>query len=400
MTSAATQAGGKPSATAIRFPFTSVPLLLALAAAIGNAIGHTGTSTMPFQIGALIDDQGLSASNAGLFGFVQVAVFAASMVLIAPFVDRISARLLGLAGIGLVVLGSALIYATPWSMVSFLFTALMGVGFGFAFAATIAALSRGEKAEQLYAISNGMGLVFVFLVVTALPFAAVAFQPLGAFAGIAIFCLITAPLIWFLKVEGSAPASASAPVGVPGWSVLRAPGALGLIALWFMFSLGTGAVWAFSERMGRAADLAPEVIGLLLSLSIAFGIFGTLVAGMLGARIGPVLKIGGGLAVTGLGCAMMGLSSGVITFGVGVCLYWIGYMYLYSVLLGAAAAIDPGGRLGTFGGGAERMAYALGAWIGGVTVDHLGLVAVGLLGAGGCLIAFVLGLPGLLRRTR
>src|ERR1700743_3371313 len=73
-------------------------LLLVLAVCVGSGLAHFPTSTMPFQIGALVDGTGLSAPMAGIFGFCEVGALAFAMILIAPWLDRVAPFAVAMAG--------------------------------------------------------------------------------------------------------------------------------------------------------------------------------------------------------------------------------------------------------------------------------------------------------------
>ena len=89
-----------------------------------------------------------------------------------------------------------------------------------------------------------------------------------------------------------------------------------------------------------------------------------------------------------------------MSYSAGVLLYWIFYMYLYAYLLGTSAALDPSGRMGTAGGGCERLAFAVGAPIGGLIVDHASYGMLGLLAAVLCILAIPLCLAKLAAALR
>jgi predicted MFS family arabinose efflux permease len=80
--------------------------------------------------------------------------------------------------------------------------------------------------------------------------------------------------------------------------------------------------------------------------------------------------------------------------------YWIFYMFVYSYLLGTAAVLDPAGRVGTLGGGLERLGFALGAGVGGILAQHVTYSSTGVLGFCTCLLGPAVGFPSLLRALK
>ncbi|WP_313801823.1 MFS transporter [Sphingobium sp.] len=355
------------------------PIGTVLAACVGAGIAHLGTSTMPFQVGALMDGLGLSASAAGMFGFFEVGALAISMLLISPFISRLNPALIAFGGGGIGTIAHLLLYHAPGTLpILCLIAALAGAGYGLVFAAMVSGVAACRNADRIYAIANGGALVVIVALMAALPAASARFGPMGPFIGIAIVILITAPA--YLGFS-NCPRSKQDPSALPFQKV----GVVPLLAIWAAFSLGTGAVWSFAERIGNHLQLAPETVGVILSASTLCGMAGTMVGAALSGKIGRLTALLIGLTATAAGCLLLGFAFNAVSYALGVLCYWVFYMFLYSYLLGSAAAIDPSGRIGTAGGGCERLGFALGAPLGGILVDHLSYQAVGMLGAIGCL---------------
>ena len=344
---------------------------------------------MPFQIGALVDGSHRSASEAGLFGFFQVGALALGMILISGWVDRVPPRRIASGGCLLALLanlGLCLALDFPLQIVLAL---AAGLGYGFVFAATVAAAATANEPDRLYAIGNGGALLIVVGVMTALPAARVHFGALGVFAALAALPLLCAPFL-----VGFTAGRRSREIPVAAW---RIPGAVGLLFAWGMFSAGTGALYAFSERIGTGIHLAPAQIALVLSSGVFVGVLGTGVAALLGSKVNRPLALTLGLCGSSLACLLLGFSTNLTWFAAGVSVYWVFYMFLYSYLLGTAAVLDPSGRVGTLGGGLERLGYALGAGAGGVLAEHVSYSATGVLGFCGCIVGLLAGCPSLFR---
>jgi predicted MFS family arabinose efflux permease len=355
-------------------------------------LAHVGTSTMPFQIGAIIDGGHRSASEAGFFGFLEVAALAISMVLISAWIDRLSPRRIALAGCLLALIANGGLSLAHGFSLQALFAIMTGVGYGCVFAATVAAAAAVAEPDRLYAIANGGALLVVVLTMSALPSARDRFGPLGVFAALAALAVFAAP--WLLGLQ-SAPQTPS--TQRVSW---RVPGAAGLLFGWAAFSAGTSAVYAFSERIGVALQLPPNQIALVLSSGLVVGVLGTAAAAVLGAAVNRPLVLVTGLCGTAIACLVLGLASGLIGFTTGVLMYWIFYMFLYSYLLGTAAVLDPTGRVGTLGAGLERLGFALGAGAGGLLAGHTSYSATGFLAFGGCMVGLFVGFPSLFRALR
>ena len=68
-------------------------------------------------------------------------------------------------------------------------------------------------------------------------------------------------------------------------------------------------------------------------------------------------------------------------------------MFLYSYLLGTAAVLDPAGRVGTLGGGLEKLGVAVGVFAAGQLAQHASYSSTGLLGFASCLVGLSVGFP-------
>jgi len=344
---------------------------------------------MPLQIGALMDAAGRSASQAGLFGFCQIGALAFGMILISSRLDR--------AHPGAIAIGSALLATTAnvgqcfvhFFPLQLLFGALTGLAFGFIFAATIAGAAGCRDSDRLYGIGNGGGLVLIMMVVAGLPVAANHFGPRAIFMGIAALSLVCSVFFSGLK-RGQRYATDER----VSW---RTEGVPGLLFSWVALSMGTGAVYSFSERIGRQNHLTSEVIGVVLSAGLFVGLFGTLTAAFVVDRVSRSHALIIGMVGTGASCLLLGYSANLASFAAGIFLYLLFYMFLYCYLLGTAAQLDSTGRVGALGGGLERLSYSVGVWIGGLLAEYISYATIGLLGFAGCMLGLVFGFPSLFR---
>lgn len=366
---------------------TSDGIALILAVAVASGIAHLGTSTMPFQVGALMDGRGLSASMAGVFGLFEIGALAISMILLSPIIHRFSSVTISLGGAVLAAVAHAVMFLLPATTPPLLACAtLAGIGYGLVFAAAITGASTARNPDRVYALGNVGAILFIVVMMMIIPLASAKLGAMGAFPAIAALILIVTPAMLRFK---SKPALLTPPPA----RVLSQPATIGLLIMWACYSLGTGALWSFAERIGTRLEIHPELIATILSASTACGVLGSVVAAMLGGRLPRIPLMLVGLAGTAISCILMGYASGTISFALGVLTYWVFYMFQYALFLGTAATFDAEGRLGTLGGGCERLAFAVGAPIGGLIVDHGSFGALGLLGFASCVITIPVCMP-------
>jgi predicted MFS family arabinose efflux permease len=357
---------------------------------VGSAVAHLGTSAMPFQIGALIDGAKLSASQAGLFSLCEVGALALSMVVIAPWIGSLSARRVAWTGVALVGLAGAALSQTTLFPLLLLLGMVAGLGFGLAFAATVAAASSLDDPDRVYAAGNGGALLLLVGSMSVLPIGGRYFGPMGIFLALTAVMIVFAVLLFGFPTRPARSEGRVRGAGIP-------PGSVALIAVWMCFSFGNGAIWTFAERIAREQGLPSGSIVYVLSIGIFFGIAGTSLAVWFGGSANRVVALGIGLIGTGLSCLAIGYGSTLVVFAGGVIGYWIFSMFLYSYLMGTAAVFDPLGRVGTLCGGLERLAFGVGALAGGLVADHVSYPSVGALAALGSVVAMLAALPILSR---
>lgn len=362
---------------------------LIVAVCVGSGLAHSGTSTMPFQVGALIDGSRISAGQAGLFGFVEVGALALGMLLIAQRIDRLPIRALAVISALLAASANAALFLVRAFPVQLLCAAVAGSCFGFVFAATIASAASSEEPDRLYAVGNGGSLLLIMIILTTLPMVAARLGTLGIFAGIAALAVISC-----LFLRGLRRGVRAEQQRVAAWRIKGVPG---LLFSWAAFSMGTGALYAFSERIGKSIHLTSETIGIVLSGGLLVGVAGTAAAAYFAGRINRRWALRVGILGSGLACLLLGYAGNLLFFTLGVFTYWICYMFLYSYLLGSAAQLDSTGRVGTIGGGMERLGYGAGAYIGGLLAEHAGYSVTGILGFCGCVLGCLIGFPSLFR---
>lgn len=366
--------------------------LLVIAVCVGSGLAHTGTSTMPFQIGALMDGSHHSASEAGTFGFFEVGALALGMILISAWIDRIPPRRIAVTGCLLAALANAGLYFTSALPLQIALAATAGLGYGFVFAATVAGAAATSDPDRIYAIGNGGALLLVVSLMSVLPAAGSHLGALGIFVALAVLALLCSPFLLTFKVGKRTEETRLA-----AW---RTPGAPGLLIAWAAFSTGTGALYAFSERLGTSISLTPVQISTVLSAGIFVGLIGTIAAALMGRRVNRPWALIVGMSGSGLSCLLLGFATNLVLYAAGIFAYWIFYMFLYSYLLGTAAVLDPAGRVGTLGGGLERLGYGVGAGIGGMLAEHTTYSMTGVLGFTGCLLGIALGFPSLFRALK
>jgi predicted MFS family arabinose efflux permease len=349
---------------------------LILAYAVSSVIAHMCTSALPFQVGSLIDGYGFSATAAGLVGFFQIGSLALSMIFFSPLTRRYRPLPVCLAGMVLAAACNVGIFLLPGSLPLICLLAVgIGIGYGLVLTAAVAAAAASPHPDAIYAAGNSGALVLLIAMLSVLPAAISLFGSRGTFIAIALLIIVSMPVLAGFRARTGAAAET---VAVPA----RWVGVLPLLAIWSLMSFGTGAVWGFAERAGIALpDVSRATVGYILSGSVFAGLLGTGLAALLCDRLNRVTALGIGLIGAGLACLLLVATRSIWVFAAAAALYWVTTMFVYVLLLGAAAAIDRAGRLGTLGTGCERLAFAISAPISGLIADHGSLLWIGVMAA-------------------
>jgi predicted MFS family arabinose efflux permease len=364
-------------------------LLLLLAVGVGMGLAHMSTSTMPLQIGALMDGAHRTAAQAGYFGFAQVAALAFSMVMMAGWVDRVPPWQTAISGCVLIVVANLGLFSVGGFAAQLAFGAAAGCGYGAVFSAAIAAAAATAEPDRVYAIGNGGALMVVVSVMSSIPAVDHAKGPRGIFLAIAAAALVSGILLRSL--------TRGAHVQEVRLSAWRTPGAPGLLLAWGAWSSGAGGLYAFSERIGVRLARSPDEVAWVLSAGVFIGIIGTAATAILGRRVSRPLVLIVGVAGSALSCLLVGYAWDLAAYATGVFAYWIFTMFTYSYLLGTAALLDSSGRVGTLSGGCDRFGYATGTAIAGVLAEHFSYSSVGMFGFAACALGALAGFPTLFR---
>jgi predicted MFS family arabinose efflux permease len=349
-------------------PRDSARLLLAVVA--GFVVAYTGENVLPLLIGSLIDGLGLDEVSAGILGSLELGGLALASLLLAPRVDRMSRRRLAICGVTAACAGHGLSALADSFQALALARIVAGLGEGAAIAAANSAASSARVPDRLFAQANVLsGLVFAAALV-ALPWA---IQPwghsggFGAIVGISILCI---PLLFWLP---TVPDAAAASQGQAGRRLLG----IATLSSMFLFAVGQGAIWAFSERIGISIGFSREEVGLALGVTTLAGLVGGVIAAVVGTRGGRPLLLTLGLGANVVATWMVVIAGSSELYLAGLLAWGIAFFFALPYLLGTAAALDPLGRWTAAAAGIAAVGLALGPGAAGLMVGGSGYPALG-----------------------
>jgi hypothetical protein len=147
--------------------------------------------------------------------------------------------------------------------------------------------------------------------------------------------------------------------------LLKLPGVL-MLAAFFVFSLRDTMAWAFLERIGSEVGYGSDAIGNLLSLQAIIGIFGPIIASVIGSRFGLKAPVSIGILVSGLATYIVSQSADSKWAYTVFVMFMPGtYFFTLAYLTALAAELDEKGRVVAASGSALMGGIALGPVLGG-----------------------------------
>ena len=166
-------------------------------------------------------------------------------------------------------------------------------------------------------------------------------------------------------------------------------------------NLGFAAVLALQVFYGsRVLDLTAGEIGIVLAVGNLGGLIGAVVSGPLSRRLAPGVLLLGSIVVFTAGAALLPLATGLIGFGVGLFVSYLGIVVYNITQLTLRQVITPDRLLSRTNATLRFIEWGtlpLGAAVGGALVEPLGIRAVLWGAAAICALAI---LPALVRPVR
>ncbi|MDN0201028.1 MFS transporter [Streptomyces sp. S.PNR 29] len=344
--------------------------------------GYLAPYLLPTTVGRLDSGLPLTATQAGAVGSALLLSSATAGFVLASRVERIGARTLARAGLGLAALGygAAALTGDVLAVVAGMIVGGFGSGTATTVAATgIAAQRDPHRVTTLGLLSVSALAAVVYLTVPhlgpghGLPPAAIA---------------LTALAVW--------PLTGRIPVGAPSSRARRDHHPLPhrgagtvLAAAMLCWSLAQNSLWGVSGRIGLTqAHLGEATVGAVFAVALGAGLLGVVGAGALGPRLGRAVPVGAGTVLIAGCIALSASATGLVSFAAGEIAWNTLYPIVLSYLIGLAASLDPRGRWAVLVGSASSLGTAAGPLTGSLLSAQAGFPVMGaVLGAGLLVVA-------------
>lgn len=355
----------------------------------------TSQMAVPLWVGAVIDSFGFSAETAGTIAAIEFTTVAIASYAVALRIHRFSVRKLCAVGFTLLILANGTSTVLDSAGLLTATRAVAGVGKGLVISAAFGLAGRSTTPARAFALLNAGYTLFAAVTLFTVPFAIEASGAAGVWASLCLATVIGACLLpWIPSARTEEAATAQAPTTNAGTSGLS--GVLALLALVVLVG-GSSAVWTFIERIGLRTGLSLTDVGMILSIAAIITVIGPALAHWLDTRAGYKVPIIVGVGVKMLIAGILGTVTSAFIFIVTVPFFNAAMLLAVPYLQALMSLADPKGRFAAAAGASMTLGAALGAYIGGVTVTHLGLSYVGTVAVVMLAIVIVLALLSLRR---
>ena len=341
-------------------------LLLPMFAA-ANGVGYLPLLTLPWLIGGLVRDWGLSDTVAGMIASCVIGLLAATTLVVGTFVHRFSRRITSVLGACLALLGSAALtqFSRPSPMIALLAT--IAVGCGMCSAAGNSLLSSAKDPARATARMWALAVLWQTLVWFVTPLVVEKWNSTGLYALWAVGCAIYLPLIMMMP-DGTLEVRAG------HQTAIRTP-ALSLATIWsvvlctFAFWLRDSLTWSLAERRGQLLGVSEYHLGLTFTAASVLGLIGPIAANHVGLRFGRVKTVLGGLLLIGVVLQVIASATSPLPYQAGFLFWTCASIFSWTYIMEMAAAVDPKGRVAATCGGIVFVTAACGPVLGGAMLD-------------------------------
>lgn len=320
-------------------------------------VGPAATILMPMIVGGLMDNYQFSEQQAGNIaaleglGLVVASVVAALWIRRLSWVTALAIAFVAYAGLN--AMSVAVDDYQPLLVMRF----LTGFAGGCLFAVTVAALGDNREPDRAFGLAQAVQGVMMLAGFLVAPYLLKSWG-VGSLYGM----LATASVALMMALR-SFPAHGRHGAHAPAGAAIGASHAgliwLGLFAS-VLFFINVFGFWAFVERMGQAAGLTAETIGLALGVSQVAAIVGALAAAWASNRYGRYLPLVA--VVVGQVIAVFSLSGGfgATAFYASTGAFQALFIVAVSYQMGAIAKLDTRGQFLVMMTGAQGLGAAIG----------------------------------------
>ncbi|GAB5457876.1 MAG: hypothetical protein Hens3KO_09060 [Henriciella sp.] len=347
--------------------WTAAVLLAFLATA-----GLFYVNIMAAIVDGLVSGIGLSESQAGQIGSINIYGAAAGALVAVFLIRRVPWRMMAIICLVLLIgIDLASIQIKTFELMV-LVRATHGFAGGILTGTAFALIARTAGPDRTFGVllfvQFGLGGLGVML----LPPLAPIFGTQALFLALAAFSLVTLIMVPFLSAHPpQAPRLASDEGGIK-WQPL----AMTLVAI-FLFQAANMGLLAYIIRLGLDYGLDRAYVSIALGLATWVALLGPFLVMVCGLKFGRFRLLLASMVLTLIGTSIFHFSASPIAYMIANCGTGITWGFVIAYLLGMTAEFDKAGRASAFGGFISKLGLASGPMVAGwVLADGQGFAAL------------------------
>ncbi|MCR8923171.1 MFS transporter [Dasania sp. GY-MA-18] len=312
------------------------PLVIA-AVVFMTVVSAAGFLLLPLLVGTVSSALSFNDKELGYLSSFVLLASAISSVGAVFWVRKINWRLAGAVSFGFMILGHSVAIFSEQAMLTVLALALASFGGGSAYSLMLTVLSDSSQPDRNFGFSIAAQVAFQVLGLALLPGLIAQTGLLGLLTVLLLLDFVAMLAVLLLPGAGKTVSQ------LIKLSSIMQPGSLLALMGCFFFFFNVGCYWTYIERMGAASGLAASFMGWGLSIGVAVGIAGALLAAWKGERYGRGIPLAIGAVGTVIAVLML---AGVITealFIASAALYNFVWNYSLAYQYAAVNAVDRSG---------------------------------------------------------
>ncbi len=346
-------------------------ILLSSFAAI-SGVGLLSYAALPFLIGSTMESLVLNEASVGLLYSLEFLAAALASLIVAPKIGKIKRKDLAFVGAFIVILGN--LASALWSNYEILLVIrpFTGIGAGLTLACGNATIANAKHPAKIAGMMNVLFAGTIVILMLLLSFVSESWGIQGIYLALAAVTISYLALLIRMpqrSISNDLPTIPSKTTGKVMFSVAG----VAIFVVFFLFTLRDSMAWGFAERIGNVVGYTTSEIGGLLSLQALTGLFGPIVAAMIGFKYGTRFPLLFGVIFAGLTTYAIFLSAEApYLFRISVLVWTAGYFFAISYLTAFAASLDQDGRIVAASGSALVLGVAVGPAFSGYLISYGG----------------------------
>ena len=347
------------------------------------AFGNWGA--LPWMIGSLVEGAGFAPDRAAFLGAFELTLMGTVMLAMAPRVPRMNrARLVGFALPLILAAQIASAFVTNYYFL-LMVRGISGAAFGAIFSVGTAEGADAEEPDRVFAFATVLAMCCGMVKSPMLGYAKELFGYRGVFLSLSVYYMLIGLPLYILLMRGSGEAAAARARPATSAPAPRMLPAIGVLLVMSAFSIATGGVYAFVERVANGVGISASALGRGFAVAALIGTLGGTAAGRLGLRVGRMAPTIGGMVLLGVLCYFVMSAPTRSAFWVSYALWVIVHWFSYSYIMGLSVMVDAPGRIATLTSATYILTGAAGATFAGLLTRYAGLSSYGWAALAACL---------------